>query len=180
MQGKLSDYIHVIIYQTLEKCCAVFWRHTWTCSVYCESENNEKEVIVPVELVTFYLWTMSEYRQVFWLDGFSKITRLELFLDMGNHPAVDLKSMETLSCWTILVGCIKISAHPVADLNLRGTSWLLEIMAEWAKISAQATVQPWPPQRGLLPQLHHLGHQGIVLSKSGHNKVGIVYLIFSF
>ena len=41
---------------------------------------------------------------------------------VGGHPAVDLKSMETSSCWAILVGCIKISAHPVADLKLRGTS----------------------------------------------------------
>ena len=41
---------------------------------------------------------------------------------LTDHPAVNLKSMETLSCWAILVGCIKISAHPVADLKLRGTS----------------------------------------------------------
>jgi hypothetical protein len=33
----------------------------------------------------------------------------------GEHPAVDLKSKETVSCCAILVGCIKISAHPVAD-----------------------------------------------------------------
>ena len=87
------------------------------------------------------------------------------------HPAVDLKSKETVSCWAILVGCIKSSAHPVADLKLRGTSWLLEIMAEWADISAQAAVLSRPPQRELLPLLHHLGHQGTVLSKSGHNNV---------
>ena len=73
-------------------------------------------------------------------------------VNFSCHPAVDLKYKETVSCWAILVGCVKISAHPVANLKL-------EIMAEWAKISAKATVQPWPPQRELLPELHHLGHE---------------------
>ena len=34
---------------------------------------------------------------------------------LPDHSAVDLKSKETFSCCAILVGCIKISTHPVAD-----------------------------------------------------------------
>ena len=96
-----------------------------------------------------------------------------------THPAVDLKSKETVSCCLNLVGCIKIRAHHVADLKLRGTIWQLEIMAEWADISAQATVLSRPPQRELLTLIHHLGHQGTVLSKSGHTKVRLFILIQS-
>ena len=36
--------------------------------------------------------------------------------------AVDLRSKETVSYWAILDGCVEISAHPFADLKLRGTS----------------------------------------------------------
>ena len=39
-----------------------------------------------------------------------------------GHPAVNLKSKETVSCCAILVGGIKIRAHHVADLKLSGTS----------------------------------------------------------
>ena len=82
-------------------------------------------------------------------------TSLYIFHIAQAHSAVNLKYKETVSCCAIMVGCIKISAHHVADLKLRGTSSLLEIIAKWADISAQATVLSLPPQRELLPLLHH-------------------------
>ena len=41
------------------------------------------------------------------------------------HPAVDLKSKETVSFCAILVGCIESSAHPVADHHA-ADSWSSE------------------------------------------------------
>ena len=41
------------------------------------------------------------------------------------HPAVNLKSKETVSFCIILVGCIKSSAHPVAD-HQAADSWSSE------------------------------------------------------
>ena len=59
-------------------------------------------------------------------------------------------------------------------LPTRGTSWLLEIMAEWAEISAQAIVLSLLKQQELLSLLHHLVHQGTVLSKVVITKQGFV------
>ena len=42
-----------------------------------------------------------------------------------SHPAVDLKSKETISFCAILVGCIESSAHPVAD-HQAADSWSSE------------------------------------------------------
>ena len=47
------------------------------------------------------------------------------YLNVGIHPAVDLKSKETGSFCAILVGCIKSSAHPV-DKNQSADSWSSE------------------------------------------------------
>ena len=41
------------------------------------------------------------------------------------HPAVDLKSKETVSFSAILVGCIESSAHPVANHHA-ADSWSSE------------------------------------------------------
>ena len=108
------------------------------------------------------------------------LTHIPLYIERKKHC---LPLFPFCICITILthpaVGCIKIRAHHVADLKLRGTIWQLEIMAEWENISAQATVLSRPPQRELLTLIHHLGHQGTVLSKSGHTKVRLFILIQS-
>ena len=60
---------------------------------------------------------LSDTISVKWQNKKGSLFFLLLFL--GGHPAVDLKSKETVSCFAILVGCIKISAHHIADLKLR-------------------------------------------------------------
>ena len=44
---------------------------------------------------------------------------------IGEHPAVDLKSKETVRFCAILVGCIDSSAHSVAD-HQAADSWSRE------------------------------------------------------
>ena len=39
----------------------------------------------------------------------------EVLAEIVLHPAVDLKSKDTVSFCAIWVGCIESSAHPVAD-----------------------------------------------------------------
>ena len=76
---------------------------------------------------------------------------------------------------------LAVSRLADALLPTRGTSWLLDIMAEWVEISAQATLTVLSrlTQRELLSLFHHLpsdlGHLGTVLSKSVHNKVRIFF-----
>ena len=101
----------------------------------------------------------------------------QTFPDSALRAGLVIESRCLFGCVSVTKVAIVYNGHTIRVFSSSFLqSWLLEIMAKWAEISAQATVLSRLTQQELLSLLHHLGHQGTVLSKSGHKKERIFFI----